>query len=80
MPERTVRISPTAHQALSALSVRLGMSMTALLDRAVEKLRREEFVSELNAAFAALKSDRRKWREELDERQDWDRVTHVADE
>lgn len=76
MADRVVRISPTAHKTLSSLSRQRGVSMTVLLDKAVEQLRREAFLSEVNAAFHRLRADPKAWEEELEERRAWDAVTH----
>lgn len=79
MAEKMVRISPSAHRTLSSLSERMGLSMTVLLDKAVEQLRRQAFLDEVNAAFHRLRSDPKAWKEELEERRAWDRVTHDED-
>jgi hypothetical protein len=42
--------------------------MQAVLDKAIEAYRRERFLYDTNAAFAALRADPEAWREELAER------------
>jgi len=44
------------------------------LDRAVELYRRERFLKAANAEFAALKEDRRGWKQYSDEREAWERT------
>jgi hypothetical protein len=46
--------------------------MTEVLDRAIEVYRRQQFLSGLNADFAALRQDQAAWQEELAEREAWD--------
>ncbi len=48
--------------------------MQSILDRAIEAYRRERFLREANADFAALKKNRKAWREELAERKLWERT------
>ena len=51
--------------------------MTEVLDKAIEIYRRERFLAELNADFAALRQDSAAWDEELAEREAWN--TALAD-
>lgn len=68
----TVRISSSAQRTLQQLSKATGRSQTALLEEAVEELRRKRFFEETNRAFAALKADPKAWAEELEERKAWE--------
>ncbi len=44
------------------------------MERAIEQYRRQRFLEELNAGFAALRNDPEAWKEELEEREEWDRT------
>ena len=77
MPSSTMRISPTAHSTLRRLAALRGESMQAVLDEAIEQYRRKCFLDQANAAFAALRKNKRAWRDELAERGAWD--TTLAD-
>lgn len=68
----TTRISASAHQVLRALSKAEGKPMLALLDEAVEALRRQRFLEQVNAAYAALRADPRSWGAIEAERRAWD--------
>lgn len=68
----TVRISSHAQRTLQQLSKATGRSQTALLEEAVEELRRKRIFEEANRAFAALKADPKAWAEELEERKAWE--------
>jgi hypothetical protein len=46
--------------------------MLALLDEAVETLRRQRFLERLNAAYATLRADPRTWEKVERERRAWD--------
>jgi len=48
--------------------------MAAVLERAIERYRRQKFLEETNASFAALKANRKRWKEETAERALWDRT------
>lgn len=71
MPSQTIRIEEETHKALRELSEKTGKSMLAVLSDAVELYRRERFLKELNASFAALKSTP-EWEKEKKERAEWD--------
>ena len=46
--------------------------MLALLDEAVEALRRQRFLERLNASYAILRADARAWEAVESERRAWD--------
>ena len=46
--------------------------MLALLDEAVETLRRQRFLERLNTAYATIRSDAREWETVENERREWD--------
>lgn len=68
------RVSERSRATLRALAERSGRSMQAVLDEAIEAYRRRRFLEGLNADFAALRGDKKKWKEELVERRAWDRT------
>jgi len=69
-----IRISPRSKAALSEIARREGKPMQAILDEAIEHYQREKFLDEVNAAYARLRTNPRAWKEELTERQTWDRA------
>lgn len=72
MAGRTVRIGDKAGRTLRLISTRTGETMQKVLDRALESYRRQVFLDDANSAFAALKSDKRAWAAEVEERAAWD--------
>ena len=72
MATATVRINPETHEILRELAAREGKPMQAILDRAIEEYRRQRFLRESNAAYAVLRNNPKKWKEELAERKEWD--------
>ena len=67
-----VRISPHAHELLRQLAEEEHDSMQAVLDRAIERYRRETFLRAANEEYAALKRDSKAWKQELHERELWE--------
>jgi hypothetical protein len=49
-------------------------SMQAILDKAIESYRREEFLRAANREYAALRRNRKGWKEERDERGLWNQT------
>ena len=74
MPSQNVRISESAYRILRALAEMEGVSMQAALDTVLEEQRRKVFLTQANAAFAALKADSKAWKEERVERELWART------
>lgn len=68
----TVRISSSALRSLQQLSKATGRSQIALVEEAVEELRRKRIFEEANRVFVALKADPKAWAEELEERKAWE--------
>jgi hypothetical protein len=69
-----VRISPHAHELLRQLAKEEEESMQAVLDKAIEHYRREKFLRDANADFAALRRNSKAWKEELRERELWEQT------
>ena len=68
----TIRISFQTHEKLKLLSQESGESITTVLDQAVEARRRQQFLEDADAAYAALRADPQKWAEESRERELWE--------
>ncbi|HLE63705.1 MAG TPA: hypothetical protein VI750_11215 [Pyrinomonadaceae bacterium] len=72
MASVNVRISTNSYQILKSLSQDKGESMQSVMDQAIEDLRRRKMLEATNSAFAALKSDKAAWQEEIEEREIWE--------
>ena len=72
MTTTTVRISEHTRDMLRELAQAAGVSMQEVLEQAVEAYRREKFMAELNAGYAALRNDPVAWQEYQDELAEWD--------
>jgi len=69
-----VRISPRAHQLLRQLAKDADESMQSILDKAIERYRRHEFLSAANRDYAALRRNPKRWKEELRKREVWEQT------
>lgn len=70
----TVRVTPETHDTLKAMAEQRGTSMQDLIQKLAEDAKAAAFLEEMNAGFAALKSDESAWAEEQAELAEWDRV------
>lgn len=70
-----MRIDEQALAVLRELARRQRQPLQTVLKQAIDSYRREKFLEEANAAFAALHSDAEVWREEQQERDLWDRTS-----
>ena len=75
MPSTSIRIDEQALAVLRELARRQRQSIQTVLKQAIDSYRREKFIEEANAAFAALRSNPEAWNEEQQERQIWDHTT-----
>lgn len=64
-----VRISPRAHQLLRQLAEEEPQPMQAILDRALERYRRENVLRAAKSGFEVLRRDSKAWKEELEVRE-----------
>ena len=74
MVQTTVRITEATRQTLRELAAADRASMQAVLERAVEDYRRRRFLENVNAGYAALRSDATAWSEHERERDALDRI------
>ena len=72
MGHTTVRIDDDTHATLKELARAEKRSMQSLLEEAVEVLRRRRFLEGVNAAYGALRADKKAWAELEQERRAWD--------
>jgi predicted transcriptional regulator len=72
MSSATVRISNEVRDILRELAAKEGEPMQAILEKAIEQYRRQRFLEEVNAAYAALRQDYKIWTEIQKELKEWD--------
>ena len=72
MGHTTIRISTPARDTLRQMARLEGKAMQAILEEAIETLRRKRFLEEVNSAYAALRGDPKAWSGVEDERREWD--------
>lgn len=72
MSSLTVRVNAQTYAKLKELAHQAGVSIPAIVDRAVDEYQRRVFLEGCNADFAALRADPKAWAEELAERALWD--------
>lgn len=72
MGHTTVRIREETRDALRALADAEGKPMQAVLEEAVEALRRLRFLQRVNDAYSALRESPAAWAKVEDERREWE--------
>lgn len=55
--QRNIRVTETTHRTLSDLAAQSGESMTAIVEHAVDRYRREQVLLQANAAWSELMLD-----------------------
>ncbi|HMB30977.1 MAG TPA: hypothetical protein VKN82_04050 [Desulfohalobiaceae bacterium] len=74
MQTSTIRISAASHQLLKEVAQIEDSPMQLILEKAIERYRRELILHKTNQAYAALREDKDSWNEELRERDSWDQT------
>ncbi len=69
---KIARISDITHKSLDKLSKETGESRQSLIDKAVEKLRRELFLKKCDEEYQEFQKDEAALQEELKERELWE--------
>lgn len=72
MGHTTVRISDSTREILREMARTEGRPMQALLQEAVEALRRKRFLEDVNAGYASLRGDAKAWAAFEKEQRTWD--------
>ncbi len=68
----TIHISEHTRDVLRELAQVAGVSMQEVLEQAVEAYQRERLLAEVNAGYAALRTDPQAWQEWQEELSAWD--------
>jgi len=68
----TVRIDDETNQVINAMSRTLSKTKKDILKDAVYQYRKIIFFKQVNNEYAELQSNREKWKEEQQERNEWD--------
>ena len=72
MGHTTVRITEATHATLRVLAHAERRPMQAILEEAVEALRRRRFLESVNEGYAALRNEPAAWESLVAERAAWD--------
>jgi len=68
----TIRVTNHARDTVREIAEITGKRQQEVVDEAVEAYRRQVLLDKANQAFAALRSDKKSWQAELEEREAWD--------
>lgn len=69
---KMVRISEVADKNLTELAKSLGKSKQLIIQKALEFYAREQFIKKANEEYAKFKKNKRAWKEEQKELEEWD--------
>ena len=74
MQTTTIRISAASHQVLKEVAQIENSPMQLILERAIERYRRDLILHKTNQAYDALGQDAEAWKQEERERDCWDQA------
>jgi hypothetical protein len=67
-----LRVNESTHATIRNLAQEFGESMQSIVEKAIERYKRELFLESLNEDFKHLRENEEAWNEELDERRLWE--------
>jgi predicted DNA-binding protein len=68
----TIRVTNQVRETVREISEITGKRQLDVVDEAVEAYRRHVLLEKANRAYAALRSDKKAWQTEIEEREAWD--------
>jgi predicted transcriptional regulator len=74
MSTATVRIDSRTHKLLHEIKKISGEPMQIIISKALEHYKEVQFWNEVNEAYMKLRTDKKAWKEELNERKLWSRT------
>ncbi|MGB9812173.1 MAG: ribbon-helix-helix protein, CopG family [Thermovenabulum sp.] len=72
----TVRIDKSTYEAIKKLSTELKESMQSIIEKAIKEYHRKILLENTAKAFANLKSNKKLWQEEIEERNLWNHTLY----
>lgn len=75
-----VRVNESTHILIRDLANEIGESMQSVVDKAVQRYKRELFLESLNEDFRNLRENSEDWKAELEERKLWENTLLDGDE
>lgn len=72
----TIRISTDLYKDLKSLSENEKITIQSILETAINKVKRESFIKQMNKAYENLRNDEKAWNEELKERENLNAVSY----
>jgi len=68
----TIRIGEETRNILHEISQQEKISIQAVLEKAIEKYRRQYVLAQTNRAYTKLRKNPKAWEEEMNERTSWE--------
>ena len=72
----TIRIDDATLEMLKQIEEQTGFSKKNILRQALDKYQRDKYLASVNAYYEALRADPELWKEELAEREIWERASN----
>ena len=70
----TIRVSRKVYNDAKSLAQKQHENIQDIIEHAITEYKKKKFYESLNDAYAKLKSNPVAWKEELEEREEWDRT------
>ncbi len=67
-----LRVNESTHSVIRKLASECGESMQSIVEKAVERYKRELFLESLSQDFKKLRENKEAWDEEMEERRLWE--------
>jgi hypothetical protein len=76
---KLIRVDTQTYEKITNIQSVFGATKQDVVQRAIERLSKDLLLAQTDVAFKKLKRDKKAWKQELAERQEWDMLNDVVD-
>lgn len=70
----TIRVSRQVYNDIKTMAKQQNENIQDVVEHAVAEYKKKKFFDNLNDAYAKLRADPEAWKQDLEEREEWDKV------
>ena len=76
---KLIRVDTQTYEKITNIQSIMGSTKQDVVQQAVERLSKDLLLAQTDAAFKKLKRDKKVWKQELAERQEWESLNDLGD-
>ena len=76
---KLIRVDTQTYEKIASIQSIMGSTKHDVVQRAIDQLSKDLLLAQTDAAFKKLKRDKKVWKQELAERQEWESLNDLGD-